>query len=76
MVLTALRYDEPSYAVEEVLCSLDRMDGETYFVAELAFYGDMTTYGIAITDGDGERRHYAVMLSGRDGSVVMEEYIP
>jgi hypothetical protein len=45
-------------------------------VAELPFYGDMTAYGIAVTDIDGERRHYAVMLSGRDGSVVMNEYVP
>lgn len=74
--LTALRYDESSYAVEAVLCSFEQMDADTYFVAELPFYGDMTAYGIAVTDIDGERRHYAVMLSGRDGSVVMNEYVP
>ena len=42
----------------------------------LDFPGDMTTYGISFTDADGAARHYAVSISGKDGSLVCAEYLP
>ena len=30
----------------------------------------------SFTDADGNARHYAVSISGRDGSVVCTEYVP
>ena len=51
------------------------MEEDTYFVAGVVFYGDMTTYGISFTDERGEQRYYAVSLSGMNGALVMNEYV-
>lgn len=45
-------------------------------VAELPFYGDMTTYGISFTDAAGNERCFEVYISGRDGTPVIQEYVP
>lgn len=45
-------------------------------VAELPFYGDMTTYGISFTDAAGNERCFEVYISGRDGAPVIQEYVP
>lgn len=48
----------------------------SHIVAAVAFYGDMTTFGISFTDASGVQRHYALYISARNSSLVLEEYVP
>ena len=60
----------------EVLCTMDELTPERTFLAQVVFWGDMTTYGISFTDADGVQRHFAVSISGKDGSLICQEYVP
>lgn len=51
------------------------MEEDTYFVAGVVFYGDMTTYGISFVDAEGNERDYAVSISGMNGALVLNEYV-
>jgi len=74
--LYELGYDVDTYIPIEELHHFGRFYEDTPFVAELPFYGDMTTYGISFADEYGNDRHFALYISGRNGSLVMEEYVP
>ena len=65
-----------SWQMSEVLYTIDSMDPDHPFLAQVVFWGDMTTYGISFTDADGQARHYALSISGKDGSLVCTEYVP
>lgn len=69
-------FETESWQMSEVLYTMDEMDPDRAFLAQVVFWGDMTTYGISFTDVDGEARHYAIMVSGKDGSLVCTEYVP
>ncbi|MBQ7099331.1 MAG: hypothetical protein IJO05_06410 [Oscillospiraceae bacterium] len=69
-------FETESWQMAEVLYTMDELDPDHSFLAQVVFWGDMTTYGISFTDADGAERHYAVSISGRDGSLVCSEYIP
>ena len=69
-------FETESWQMAEVLYTMDELDPDHAFLAQVVFWGDMTTYGISFTDADGAERHYAVSISGRDGSLVCSEYIP
>ena len=69
-------FETESWQMKEVLYTIGEMDPDHPFLAQVVFWGDMTTYGISFTDADGEVRHYAVSVSGRDGSLVCTEYVP
>ena len=71
---TTLQYND-IYKVEENHHQIHRMDEDTYFVAGVVFYGDMTTYGISFVDEEGNERDYAVSISGMNGALVMNEYV-
>lgn len=71
---TTLRYGD-MYEVEEEHRWIHWMEEDTYFVAGVVFYGDMTTYGISFVDAEGNERYYAVSISGMNGSLVMNEYV-
>ena len=60
----------------EVLHTIDEMDPDHPFLAQVVFWGDMTTYGISFTDESGNVRHFAVSISGKDGSLICQEYMP
>lgn len=70
----SLQYENGSYVLLEELDSFSELRPETPFVAEVAFYGDMTTYGISFTDSDGNIRSFAVYISSRNGALVLDEY--
>ena len=74
--LTSLLYDGEAYIVGDELHYFDRMLKDVPFVVSMTFWGEMTTYGISFTDEAGAERYFAVYLSGRNGSPVMEEYVP
>ena len=69
-------FETESWQMAEGLYTVDELDPDRAFLAQVVFWGDMTTYGISFTDADGADRHYAVSISGRDGSLVCAEYLP
>ena len=69
-------FETESWQMSEELYTIEEMDPDHAFLAQVVFWGDMTTYGISFTDADGEVRHYAVSISGKDGSLVCTEYMP
>ena len=69
-------FETESWQMSETLYTIDEMDPDHAFLAQVVFWGDMTTYGISFTDAEGEARHYAVSISGKDGSLVCREYLP
>ena len=60
----------------EELFFLSSMDPATPLVAELSFPGDMSAYAICFTDSNGNSLCYCVSISGRNGTLVMSEYMP
>jgi len=74
IMFSTLQYDD-AYETAENHYWIQWLEEDSYFVVGVVFYGDMTTYGISFVDECGEERHYAVSLSGMNGSVVMNEYV-
>lgn len=68
-----LIWETQTYAVSEIFVTDSLASGET-FVAQVAFPGDLTTFGITVTDQNGSTQNYAVYISGMDGSLVCQEY--
>ena len=64
------------YTVEQVLYTLPALEPEMPLMAEVAFWGDLTAYGLSFTDESGARRHFAVTVSGRNGILELTEYLP
>ena len=55
------------------LFTLQEMTEELPLVADLAFPGDMTTYGIRFVDEAGESHVYSIFISGRNGALMLNE---
>lgn len=73
---SSLEWQGASYAEAEVFCTLNRLSPDIPFLLSIVFYGDMTTYGVSFLDESGAQRHYALSVSGKDGELILEEYIP
>lgn len=71
---TTLQYGD-TYEIEEEHYWIHWLEEDEYFVAGVAFYGDMTTYGISFVDEEGNERYYAVSISGMNGALVLNEYV-
>jgi hypothetical protein len=69
-------FERGEYQVHEELFTIETMTPEQPFLAQVTFWGDMTTYGISFTDESGELRCYYLMISGKDGSLICAEYEP
>lgn len=67
-------FETERWQMTQVLYTMDELDPDHAFLAQVVFWGDMTTYGISFTDADGAERHYAVSISGKDGSLLCTEY--
>ena len=67
-------FETESYRMDEVLYTIDTMTPEQPFLAQVTFWGDLTTYGLSFTDADGTARHYYILISGKDGSLICQEY--
>lgn len=74
--LHSIQFNGDGFAAEEVLFSLEELNPNKPLVADVAFPGDMSMYGIRFVDSDGTIYNYAVSISGRNGSVVLSEYTP
>ena len=68
-------FETESWQMSEVLYTMDELDPDRAFLAQVVFWGDMTSYGISFTDADGAVRHFAVSISGKDGSLICQEYV-
>jgi hypothetical protein len=75
VTLYGLLFDGEEYLTDP-LYHFELFYEDTPLVAELPFYGDMTSYGISFTDAAGNERCYEVYISGRDGKPVIQEYVP
>ena len=63
--------------LEEGLDSLpDVMTADTPVAVQLGFMGTIPNYGISYVDGGGDLRRFALVQSGYDGSVLLEEADP
>lgn len=58
----------------EAIFTLSEMDEEMPLVAELAFPGDMSMYGIRFVDEEGITHSYSISISGRNGALVLSEH--
>ena len=58
----------------EVLYEQDALRPDEHLVVKIAFYGDVPGYGIRLIDAAGEARQFAIALSGRDGSLLLDEF--
>lgn len=70
-----LIWERETYEISYVFTENTLKAGET-FVAQVDFPGDLTTYGIHVTDQNGSAQYYAVYISGKDGSLVCQSYEP
>ncbi|MCC8047091.1 MAG: hypothetical protein LIP12_16665 [Clostridiales bacterium] len=66
--------EDGNWIQEEERYTMSELTADSCFVAAVCFYGDMTAYGISFTDEDGTERYFAVHISGRNGSLVLDEY--
>ncbi len=60
--------------LSEAFFTLSEMTEEKPLVAELAFPGDMSMYGIRFTDEDGVTHIYSIYISGRNGALILDKW--
>ena len=71
---SSMFYEGNSFVVSEELYRLDRLNENQPFVLGVVYYGDATTYGISFTTTDNVVKNYAFFPSGKDGSLILNEY--
>ncbi len=84
-VLTDIRVTAPVTDIELVMlepfdCTvtesyggIEGLDTMEPLLSKLIFWGDFTTYGISLTDEQGNERLFAITMSGRNGELVVYE---
>ena len=73
VALFRMEFSPEGYFPGAELFTLEEMTEEMPLVAELAFPGDMTTYGIRFVDEDGITHEYSILISGRNGALILTE---
>lgn len=71
--LFGFEFRPDGYFPAEDIYTLPELTGELPLVADLAFPGDMTMYGIAFIDEAGVSHVYSIHISGRNGALVLTE---
>lgn len=74
--LHSMQFNGDDFVAEEVLFSLEELNPDKPLIADVAFPGDMSMYGISFTDSNGTIHNYAVSISGRNGSLILAEFTP
>ena len=64
-----------SYSTEE-LYALDELTPDRPLLLNMTFYGLLPYYGVSYVDGSGETISYSINMSGKDGSVILTEFLP
>lgn len=65
---------EARFEPDETLHRMSGLKKGEVLLVTVEFPGDFSFYGISFTDTAGERHHYAVSISGRNGESVMGDY--
>ncbi len=63
----------PQWIAEPVF-TLDVLDPDCPLLLTLPYLQDMPTFGIAFTDPDGQEHLYEIWQSGKDGSLLLNEW--
>ncbi|MBQ6221287.1 MAG: hypothetical protein IJJ44_01555 [Solobacterium sp.] len=66
-------WDHPQYSSEDLFL-IDELPADTPLAVTLTFIGDLPGYGFSFTDTDGRERHFALWVSGENGSLSLGEY--
>ena len=64
-----------SFFTEE-LYALDELTPERPLLLNMTFYGLLPYYGVSYVDDSGETISYSINMSGKDGSVILTEFLP
>ncbi|MBE6118330.1 MAG: hypothetical protein E7188_07265 [Erysipelotrichaceae bacterium] len=62
-----------TFAVHD-LYSQETLTPDSPLVVHLTFFGDLPSYGIRYTDNDGTVKQKYLYISGKDGSLVLEDF--
>ena len=73
VALFHMEFSPEGYFPGADIFTLEEMTEDMPLVAELAFPGDMTMYGIRFTDEDGIVHQYSILISGRNGTLILTE---
>ena len=73
VTILAMEFHEEGYLPGAELFTVPELTAELPLVAELSFPGDMSTYGIRFVDQLGATHMYTIYISGKDGSLILEE---
>ena len=71
VALFSYEFDDDGFRPGADFFSLPELTPEKPLVAELAFPGDMTTFGIRFRDGSGTTHTCQISISGRNGAVIL-----
>lgn len=58
----------------EKLYALEELTPERPLLAGMTIHGTIPQYGISYVDSNGEKRNFAVEISGMDGSLILQEF--
>lgn len=64
-----------SFSTEE-LYALDELTPDRPLLLNMTFYGLLPYYGVSYVDDSGETISYSINMSGKDGSVILTEFLP
>lgn len=73
VMLFDYEFSGEDYTPGEAFFTLPEMNEEMPLVAELAFPGDMSKYGIRFVDEIGVVHIYDIYISGRNGALILEK---
>ena len=73
VTILTMEFHEEGYLPGAELFTIPELTTELPLVAELSFPGDMSTYGIRFVDQLGTTHMYSIYISGKDGSLILEE---
>jgi len=72
--VTSMVLGEAGMEIGADLYTLAALDPQKPLLLGVVFYGDMTTYGLLFTDADGMEYRYRISVSGKDGSLVLQNH--
>ena len=69
----AMEFVENGFVPAQELYAADAMRKGERLLGGVVFWGDMTTYGMSLTDSSGAAHSYEIIMSGKDGSLIFNE---
>lgn len=74
LVLSTCDFLDKGPVPAKAMYRLDTLRADESLRATFVFYGDLTNYALTYTNAQGQTRTCTMMHSGRDGSLVIQEY--